>query len=294
MKHFLQINNLSRQAILSVIDSAIAIKAEVAQGNRHNRLANKLLIMAFEAASTRTRQSFTAAMVQSGGAVSEMNFNSSQIANGETLEDTARALGCFGDALLIRTLDHQKIETFAQHSSIPVINGLSNVSHPCQVMADLMTFIEIHGDISGKKIAWIGDCNNVAYSWVEMAKLMTSQIFIACPEHYRKVDNGFESAVHVDTAGQAADNADLVMTDAWVSMGDTDRDKRLQAFVPYQVNTTLMACAKDDAVFMHCLPAHREEEVSSSVIDGAQSVVWQQAENRLHVQKALLLHLLDC
>lgn len=291
MQHFINISDFSQEEITAVIERAIKIKAEVVGGARRPRLANRLLVMIFEAVSTRTRQSFAAAMVQAGGAVSEVDFSSSQIFRGESLADTARVLSEFADAIVFRTLDHNKIETLSQHATVPVINGLSDVSHPCQILADMMTIVEHRGAIAGAKIAWLGDCNNVLYSWAQLAERFGLPLVAACPPSVQKNSGAFAHVQFVTDATQAARDADVVMTDTWVGVGD-DANREQQIFLPYQVTSAVMAAAKPDAVFMHCLPAYRGKEVAAAVLDGAQSVIWQQAANRLHAQKSLILHLL--
>ena len=290
MNHFLHISDYSAAEYESLFARAAAIKAEVKRGERQPRLARHTLLMLFEKPSTRTRASFTAAMTQAGGAASELALSSLQIERGETVADTARVLSAYADVLMLRVKRHAMIEEFAANSSCPVINGLSDLSHPCQVLADIMTCRErCGGALADKTIAWVGDCNNVLYSWGEAAQLFGCRLRVACPPAYQREVPGAEMCADIMSA---VDGADVVMTDVWVSMGDEDEARRRQEFADYRVTAAVLAAAAKDAIFMHCLPAHRGEEVDADVLDGVQSVVWQQAENRLHAQKALLLHLL--
>ena len=290
MAHFLNFSDFSADVHAKLLARAAAIKAEVAGGERRWRLAGHTLLMLFEKPSTRTRASFIAAMAQSGGVAVELAPETLQTVRGETLADTARVLSAYGDALLIRAKRHADIEEFAAHATCPVINGLSDVAHPCQVLADVMTFYELRGELAGKTIAWVGDCNNVLRSWAQASALFGCRLQVACPPAYRcelPVPAVFVGSPHAAAAGAA-----LVITDVWISMGDLDEQRRREAFVGYTVTPEVMAAAQRDALFMHCLPAHRGEEVAAAVIDGAQSAVWRQAENRLHAQKALLMELL--
>lgn len=291
MRHFINLSDFSASEAEHLVQRALAVKGEVAAGARRPRLAAHTLLMIFEKPSTRTRVSFLTAMAQAGGTAVELSPESLQIARGEPLADTARVLSAYGDALVIRAMRHDTIETFAAHAGCPVINGLSDLSHPCQVLADVLTFRELRGALAGKTVAWIGDCNNMLYSWAEAAALFDCRLQVACPPAYRTELP--QAATFFDTPQAAAAGADLVMTDVWVSMGDEDAEARRQAFAAYRVTAEVMAAAAPQALFMHCLPAHRGEEVDAEVIDGAQSAVWQQAENRLHAQKALLLELLS-
>ena len=289
-KHYLNFSDLTVTECENLLNRAIKIKQDVKKGKREQHgLANKQLIMLFEKESTRTRLSFTAAMTQCGGQAREINAADTQMQRGESVSDTARVLSLYADALMLRVRDHRTLEEFAAVAACPVINGLSDRSHPCQVLADVMTYRELRGVLTGKKVAWIGDCNNVLRSWAEAAAMFGCHLFVACPEKYQ--DKSLPAGKFVDTETAATD-ADLVMTDVWVSLNDADADARRHAFADYRVTDALMKKAKPAALFMHCLPAHRGEEVDAEIIDGAQSVVWQQAENRLHMQKALLIALL--
>ncbi|MGI9298224.1 MAG: ornithine carbamoyltransferase [Gammaproteobacteria bacterium] len=285
--HYLDFSDLSAAEVRSLLARAAARKAEVRAGIRPPHLAGRLLMMIFERPSTRTRASFAAAMAQSGGHSFVLDAAGMQRARGESVADTARAISSMADAVMIRAGDHNALAEFAVHSACPVINGLSDRSHPCQTLADVMTFQELRGDLRGRKIAWIGDFNNVLFSWAEAAAMCGAEISAACPPRYRPPQP--PAAVSwADSPARAAEDADLVMTDVWASMGDKDAETRRRDFAGYAVDSALMQRAKKDAVFMHCLPAHRGEEVAAEVIDGAQSAVWRQAENRMHAQKALL------
>ncbi len=288
--HYLNFADCSAEQYAQIIARAVQIKQEVKSGERRARLAGHTLLMLFDKPSTRTRASFIAAMTQAGGNAVELAASTLQLNRGEPIADTARALSAYGDALMIRTDAHSKIAEFAAAATCPVINGLSDLSHPCQVLADVMTYHEHRGSLKDKTVTWIGDCNNMLYSWAEAAQLFECRLHVACPPAYRQP---FPGVIFFENAAAAADGADLVMTDVWASMGDADIEARQAAFANTSVNSTVMAAAAKEALFMHCLPAHRGEEVTADIIDGAQSVVWQQAENRLHAQKALLLFLLE-
>jgi ornithine carbamoyltransferase len=290
LKHYLDFNSLSAEEIADLLRRAIARKVQVKRGERPPTLASRALLMIFEKASTRTRASFSAAMSQAGGQAQVFDLAQSQRARGESIADMARSISSMFDAVMIRANHHATIEEFAAHSACPVINGLSDRSHPCQVLADVMTFEELRGSLAGRKIAWIGDCNNVFFSWAQAADILGATLVVACPASYRFDET--PAGVTITDLDTAVDGAALVMTDVWVSMGDEDAHARQAAFAGYCVNAELMARAEKDALFMHCLPAHRGEEVAAEVIDGPHSVVWQQAENRLHAQKALLEKLL--
>jgi len=258
-------------------------------------LLGKALIMIFEKPSTRTRVSFEVGAHQLGGAAVVLGDKDSQLGRGETIADTARVLSRYGAAIMIRTDDHKKLDELAEYATVPVVNGLTSDSHPCQIMADIMTFKEHRGSIAGKTVAWSGDGNNMVASWVHAAVRFGFALRLACPDEFSpdpslldwaKAEKG-DVMLTTDPA-EAVKDADLVTTDVWVSMGDENAKARHQHLAPYQINDALMSRAKSDALFMHCLPAHRDEEVTASVIDGLQSVVWDEAENRLHIQKAIL------
>jgi ornithine carbamoyltransferase len=287
----------------AIIDDARAMKAlgRNALPEKVKVRQGAVLAMIFEQPSTRTRVSFEVAMHELGGTSIMLSPTDMQIGRGETIADTARVLSRYVDAIMIRTGSHGKLLELAAHAAVPVINGLTNLSHPCQVMADVMTFEEKKGPIEGKTIAWLGDANNVAASWVHAASRFGFTLRLACPRQFRPSAELLAWAKHEDASVEvlddplaAAKGADCVVTDVWVSMGDgEDKKRRKDLLKPFQVDRTVMKAAKPDAIFMHCLPAHRGDEVSPDVIDGPQSVVWDEAENRLHVQKAILAWCLD-
>ncbi len=301
MPDFLNLSDAGADSIAAMIGNAIdrkAARADWPKGKADSDapLAGRVLAMIFEKSSTRTRVSFDMAMRQLGGTSIVMDAGSMQLGRGETVADTARVLSRYCDAIMIRTDDHAKIEELAEHSSIPVINGLTDASHPCQIMADLLTIIEHGKSLPGLELAWLGDGNNVLHSIVEAAGLMKFNVRIGCPEGYDP-DMAFIEEARARGAeitltrnpAEAARGADIVVADTWISMGQEDGGEKLEAMLPYQVNSKMMEYAKDDALFMHCLPAHRGEEVTDAVIDGPQSVIWDEAENRLHAQKSVLL-----
>ncbi|AEQ50366.1 ornithine carbamoyltransferase [Pelagibacterium halotolerans] len=294
-RHFLDLRDFSFEQLRSILDFAHELKKRLRAGERPRLLEDKVLAMIFERQSTRTRVSFDVGMRQLGGQTLMLTGQEMQLAREETIEDTARVMSRYVDAIMIRILSHDDLLDLAGASSIPVINGLTRRSHPCQVMADIQTFEEHRGSLEGKKVAWIGDSNNVLASWVHATALFGNTMAIACPKEYWP-DQGLLSdiaevgdAVSLGTDPHAAiADADLVITDTWVSMGDTDEGERRRILKPYQVNPRLFSQAATDALFMHCLPAHRGDEVTDEVIDGPQSVVFDEAENRLHIQKAIL------
>ena len=298
IRHFLTLLDLTSQELQQLLDRAIALKALQKKGTAHTTRAGKVMAMVFEKSSTRTRVSFETGMIQLGGQALFLSPRDTQLGRGEPIEDSARVLSRMVDIIMIRTFEHEKIERFAEFSEVPVINALTDMYHPCQLLADVMTWQEHRGNISGRKAAWIGDGNNMCHSWINAARQFDFRLSIAAPEGFDP-DPGLLAAAgdRVEvfrTPAEAAENADLIVTDVWTSMGQEDEQKRReQAFAGYIVDDGLMARAKDDALFMHCLPAHRGEEVSASVIDGPQSVVWDEAENRLHAQKALIEFLLS-
>jgi len=292
--HFLDIDQFDSSTLRAILDQAVQFKNGI-DGMDH-LLKGKTLVLIFEKPSTRTRVSFEIGMQQLGGNVVVLGENDSQLGRGETVADTARVLSRYADILMLRTDTHQKLVDLAEYASVPVINGLTDASHPCQIMADILTFEEHRGSIEGKSIAWVGDGNNVATSWLHASVKLGFELRIATPLKLKLKQSQIEWAkeeggqikVLVDAA-EAVDNADCVVSDTWVSMGDDqERVKRIELLAPYQVNTNLMAKAHKDALFMHCLPAHRGEEVTDDVMDGPQSVIWDEAENRLHAQKGIL------
>jgi ornithine carbamoyltransferase len=290
-RHFLDLDRLSGTELRRILDQALHWKTTL---DRSMPLKGKILAMIFEKPSTRTRLSFEVAMKKLGGDVITLSASDSQISRGETIADTARVLSRYVDAVMIRLLDHEMVEELAVNATIPVINGLTKWSHPCQVMADVMTYEEHKGSIAGATVAWTGDGNNVLTSWVHAAVKFGFKLNVASPRELTVDQETRDWAapsglVNFTTdADTAAEGADCVVTDTWVSMGDDNATKRQNLLRPYQVNAGLMKRAKRDAIFMHCLPAHRGEEVTDEVIDGPQSVVFDEAENRLHAQKAIL------
>ena len=297
LRHFLTLTDLTSGELTAILQRAIELKALHKKGEHYQPLKNRVLAMIFEKSSTRTRVSFEAGMAQFGGHAIFLSPRDTQLGRGEPIEDSARVLSSMADCIMVRTFEHEKIECFAEFSSVPVINGLTDEVHPCQLLADMQTFLEHRGDIKGKTVTWIGDGNNMCHSYMRAAKLLDFKLNIACPEGYDPMNKFIsETSTYVELMrdpAQACKNSDLIVTDVWASMGQEDEQSRREAaFAPYQVNTALMGTANPDALFMHCLPAHREEEVSAEVIDGKQSVVWDEAENRLHAQKALLEFLL--
>ncbi|HAI70184.1 MAG TPA: ornithine carbamoyltransferase [Gammaproteobacteria bacterium] len=296
-RHFLTLLDFSTNELQTLIARAIELKAMQRAGQCPELFKNKVLGMVFEKSSTRTRVSFETAMIQFGGNAIFLSPQNTQLGRGEPIEDTARVLSRMVDCIMVRTYAHEKIKRFAQYSQVPVINALTDMCHPCQLLADIQTYVEYRGSIQGKKVAWIGDGNNMCHSYILAARQFDFSLSIATPTDYQPSTEVIKQAqehvtLHTDPV-QAITGADLVSTDVWASMGqEEEQAKRIQIFKPYQVNTQLLSLAKPDALFMHCLPAHRGEEVSAEVIDGPQSVVWDQAENRLHSQKALLESLL--
>jgi ornithine carbamoyltransferase len=297
IQHFLTLSDLSPDVLRRLLARAIELKKLQQAGKPHTPLQGKVLAMIFEKSSTRTRLSFETGMVQLGGHAIFLSPHDTQIGRGEPIADTARVLSRMADIIMTRTFGHEIAEELARYSRVPVINGLTDRFHPCQLLADIQTYIEHRGDIRGRTVAWIGDGNNVCNSFIEAAGLFDFKLNIACPKGYEppaeivKLAGGRANIDHDPLA--AARNADLLVTDVWASMGrEKEQKARVKAFAGYQVDKKIMAAAKPDALFMHCLPAHRGEEVSADVIDGPQSVVWDEAENRLHAQKALLEYLL--
>jgi len=296
-RHFLSLLDLSSDELRALIDRASELKRILRAGRREESLSNKTLGMIFEKSSTRTRVSFEAGMTQLGGHAIFLSSKDTQLGRGEPIEDSARVLSRMVDCIMIRTFEHDKIERFATHSRVPVVNGLTDLLHPCQLLADMQTYFEHRGDIAGRTVAWIGDGNNMCHSYINAARRLDFKLNIACPVGYEPdsqlLDRAGDRCRMISDPAAASEGADLVVTDVWASMGqEQEQLKREEAFSGYQVDDHLMSVADKDALFMHCLPAHRGEEVAASVIDGAQSVVWDEAENRRHAQKALLEALL--
>lgn len=295
MKHFLRFEDLSREEFEHLFERTRLLKYRFKNYIPYQPLVDRMLAMVFEKSSTRTRVSFEAGIHQLGGSSIVLNTAESQLGRGEPIEDVARIITRMVDIVMIRTFDQAIIERFAANSRVPVINGLTNQFHPCQILADLYTYIEHRGSITGKTVAWIGDANNMCATWAEAARIFAFKLNVASPEGY-KFTPGEKEAPHValfEDPMQAAAGADLVTTDVWTSMGyEAENAARLKAFAGFTVTEAMMKAAAKDALFMHCLPAHRGEEVTHEVLEGPQSVVWDEAENRLHVQKALMEYLL--
>ncbi|WEJ58255.1 ornithine carbamoyltransferase [Devosia sp. FJ2-5-3] len=294
-RHFLSIDDFSYDELRGMLNQAYALKERLKDGDRPQLLKDKVLAMIFERQSTRTRVSFDVGMRQLGGQTLMLSGQEMQLSREETLADTAKVMSRYVDAIMIRILSHADLLELAEAATVPVINGLTRRAHPCQIMADLMTFEERRGDIRGAKVAWVGDSNNVLHSWVNAAELFECELTIAVPDEYspekdlmQDIRRAGDKVRLIEDPREAVEGADLVITDTWVSMGDVDAAERRRVLKPYQVNTNLMALANKDALFMHCLPAHRGDEVTDEVIDGPQSVVFDEAENRLHAQKAVL------
>ena len=298
MKHFLQFTDFTRDEFEHLIERTKILKQRFKSYIPYQPLTDRMLAMVFEKSSTRTRVSFEAGMFQLGGASIVLNTSDSQLGRGEPIEDVARVISRMVDIVMIRTFDQSILERFAANSRVPVINGLTNEYHPCQVLADIFTCIEFRGSIAGKTVAWVGDANNMAYTWLQAARIFDFKLHVATPVGYEMKSQRGEA---LDTTYltsftdpmQAAKGAHLVTTDVWTSMGyEAETEARKKAFADFMVDAEMMAVAAKDALFMHCLPAHRGEEVSADVLEGNQSVVWDEAENRLHVQKALMEYLL--
>lgn len=298
VRHFLQFKDLSREELDYLFERTRWIKGEFKAFRKYWPLTDRTLVMIFEKASTRTRLSFEAGMQQLGGAAIYLNTRDSQLGRGEPVEDAAEVISRMSDLVMIRTFEQEIIDRFASHSRVPVINGLTNEYHPCQILADIYTFIEHRGSIRGKTVAWIGDSNNVCNTWLQAAEVFDFNVHVSTPPGYEVEPDraGLYGTDHFEQFADpmdAAKGADLVTTDVWTSMGfEAENAERRVAFADWQVDSDMMRVAAKDSVFMHCLPAHRGEEVTAEVIDGPQSVVWDEAENRLHVQKALMEFLL--
>jgi ornithine carbamoyltransferase len=298
VRHYLQFKDLTREECNYLFGRARWIKNQFKRYVPHMPLHDRTLAMIFEKNSTRTRVSFEAGMLQMGGTVINLTSRDTQLSRGEPIEDVARVITRMVDIVMIRTFEQTIIEKFAEYSRVPVINGLTNEYHPCQILADIFTFIEHRGDIQGKTVAWIGDSNNVCNTWLQAAELLDFNVHVSTPPGYEVEPEraGLYGTAHYEQFADpmdAAKGADLITTDVWTSMGqEAENEQRKRAFADWCVDADMMRAAKQDALFMHCLPAHRGEEVAAEVIDGPQSVVWDEAENRLHAQKALLEFLL--
>jgi len=297
-RHFLTLMDFSPAELQGLIQRAIELKKIQRSGEVFEPLKNKVLGMVFEKSSTRTRVAFETAMAQCGGHAIFLSPRDTQLGRGEPIKDSARVLSRMVDIIMIRTFAHEKIEEFAANSQVPVINALTDLQHPCQLLADMQTYFEHRGNIKGKKVVWIGDGNNMCHSYIDAARQFDFKLAIAAPEGYlpdsELLSAAGEHAWLATSPTEACQDADLIVTDVWASMGqEEEANKRIKAFADYQVNSELMQLAKPDALFMHCLPAHRDEEVSEEILEGPQSVVWEEAGNRLHSQKALLEFLLS-
>ena len=292
-RHFLTLMDLAPNEIRALIARAIELKAQHRAGTASRSLEGKVLAMIFTKASTRTRVSFEAGMAQLGGSALFLSGQDTQLGRGEPIEDSARVISSMVDIVMIRTFSHADVEDFASHSSVPVINGLTDTYHPCQILADLQTYFEVRGDISGRKVCWLGDGNNVCHSWMNAARQLDFELIVACPEGYDPdpallAACGQHARIDRDPA-TAAEGAHLLVTDVWASMGqESEQAVREAVLAPYQLNQALLESAHSDALYMHCLPAHRGEEITAELMDASDSVIWQEAENRLHAQKALM------
>ena len=298
LKHFLKFNDFSREEFEYLFARARWIKKEFKQYRRYWPLEDRTLAMIFDKNSTRTRLSFEAGMHQMGGKAIYLSTKDTQLGRGESVEDAARVISRMVDIVMIRTYEHDIIERFAKHSRVPVINGLTDEYHPCQIIGDIFTFIEQRGSISGKTVAWIGDSNNVCSTWLQAAEIFNFKVHVSTPPGYeiKPEQAGLNGTSHYEEFSDPHDavkDVDLVTTDVWTSMGfEAETEKRKEDFSDFLVDEKMMSCANKEALFMHCLPAHRGEEVTSEVIEGPQSVVWDEAENRLHTQKALMEYIL--
>lgn len=298
LRHFLTLQNLSKQELQQLLKRAIELKTAYKNGTAEQSFSGKVLAMIFEKSSTRTRVSFEAGMAQLGGSALFLSPNDTQLGRGESVEDSARVISRMVDIIMIRTFGHDKIEKFAEYSSVPVINALTDDYHPCQLLADMQTYIEHRGSIQGKRIVWFGDGNNMCQSYMNAADMLDFELIIACPEGFEPCSNlleKFSTRVSIERDPVAAvSGADLVVTDTWASMGqEEEKQIREKAFAGFQVNEEIMSLAAEDALFMHCLPAYRGLEISETIMESKWSVVWDEAENRLHAQKALVEFLLN-
>ncbi len=298
MRHFLSERDLTADEFRIIVNRGSEFRRMWEANEPHALFPNSTLAMIFDKSSTRTRLSFEAGITQLGGKAINLSRTETQMGRGESLEDTARVLSQMVDLVLMRTFSHESIEQFASVCTVPVMNGLTDLLHPCQMLADMQAYFDHRGDIKGKTVAWIGDGNNVCNSYINIADLLDFNLRIACPVDFQPdsnvVERGKSNTVVMQDAAAACEGADLVVTDVWSSMGqEAEQAERKRAFADYCVTSELMALAAEDALFMHCLPAHRGEEVSAEVIDGPQSVVWEEAGNRMHAQKALMEFLLN-
>ena len=297
IRHLLTLGDLSSDELRAIIARASELKKMQREGIPHARYPGKVLAMIFAKASTRTRVSFEAGMTQLGGSAMFLSAADTQLGRGEPIEDTAKVISSMVDIVMIRTFEHSDVERFAANSTVPVINGLTNDYHPCQLLADMQTWFEHRGDISGRKVCWLGDGNNMCQSYINAAQLLDFELVIACPEGYEPASelvkaNSDRVRIEHD-ANAAVQGAHLLVTDVWASMGqEEEQAERARAMAPFQLDADLLKLAADDALYMHCLPAHRDEEISAELMDAKDTVIWDEAENRLHAQKALMEFLL--
>lgn len=297
-KHFLSLLDISPSELSNLIDRAIVMKDEQKNGGHKDPFKNKVLGMVFEKSSTRTRVSFETGMIQLGGGAIFLSSRDTQLGRGEPVEDSARVLSSMVDILMVRTHEHEIIERFAKYSTVPVINALTNDYHPCQLLADVLTYVEHRGSIQGKTVSWIGDGNNMCQSYINAARQFDFELRIACPKGFEPnadlLKANKDRVFLTDNPSEAAKGSDLLVTDVWASMGqEEEQAERIKQFTGYQLNSELMALANSSAIYMHCLPAHRGEEISAELMDAPDSVIWNEAENRLHAQKALIELLLS-
>ena len=296
-KHFLQFNDFTREEFAHIFERTRWIKERFKRYEAYHPLFDRTLVMIFEKASTRTRLSFEAGMFQLGGSAIYLNTRDSQLGRGEPVEDAAQVISRMSDVVMIRTFEQEIVERFAANSRVPVINGLTNEYHPCQILADIYTYIEHRGSIQGKTVAWVGDSNNVCNTWLQAAEVLDFNVHVSTPKGYEVEPEranlyGTSHFEQFEDPMEAVAGADIITTDVWTSMGfEAENEERMRDFADWCVDAEMMAAARADALFMHCLPAHRGEEVTADVIDGPNSVVWEEAENRLHAQKALLEYL---
>lgn len=297
-RHFLTLMDLTPSELEGLINRAIELKKDWKSGGISEPFKNRTLAMIFDKASTRTRVSFEAGMTQLGGHALFLSPQDTQLGRGEPIKDAARVISSMTDIVMIRTFAHSMVEEFAEYSQVPIINALTDDYHPCQLLADVMTYVEYRGSMKGATVAWIGDGNNMCHSWMNAARQFDFHLNIACPEGYEPNEDLMKELGNrvtlTHSSKEAAKGSDLIVTDVWASMGqEEEQKKRMKAFADFQVNADLLSLANKEVLFMHCLPAHREEEVTEEVLEGKHSVVWQEAENRLHAQKALLEFLLS-
>lgn len=297
IRHLLTLNDLSSDELRHIIVRATELKGMLRDNVSHANYPNKVLAMIFAKASTRTRVSFEAGMAQFGGHAMFLSPSDTQLGRGEPIEDSARVISSMVDLVMIRTFEHSDVERFAAHSSVPVINGLTNEYHPCQLLADMQTWFEHRGDIAGRRVTWLGDGNNMCHSYINAARLLDFELVVACPEGYEPnaavLEANRDRVVIETNPKRAVKGADLLVTDVWASMGqEAEQQHRANAMAGYQLNRDLLARAKPDALYMHCLPAHRGEEITAELMENPHTVIWDEAENRLHAQKALMEFLL--